>query len=71
MGSRDDRNQRQGVHGHARRKHGDWSPPTDDDDIMRGVFRTMRSWDHDVVIVRHTINLGGGVEKGEVSLRVT
>jgi hypothetical protein len=41
----------------------------------------MRSWDHDVVVVRRTINLGylefgmgregGGVEEGEVSLRVT
>ncbi len=48
---------------------------------MRWVFRTMRSRDHDVVVVRRTINLGywefgmgrewGGVEKGEVSLRVT
>jgi hypothetical protein len=45
------------------------------------LFRTMRSWDHDVIVVRHTINLGywefgmgrewGGVEKGEVSLRET
>jgi hypothetical protein len=45
------------------------------------MFRTMRSRDHDVVVVRHTINLGfwefevgrewGGVEKKEVSLRVT
>jgi hypothetical protein len=41
------------------------------------LFRTMRSRDHDVVIVRRTINLGtgnlecGGVEKGEVSLQVT
>jgi hypothetical protein len=52
-----------------------------DDDIMRGVFRTMRRRDHDVVVVRRTINLGywefgmgrewGGIEKGEVSLRVT
>jgi uncharacterized protein (DUF849 family) len=58
MDSRDDRDQRQGVHGHARREHGDWSPPTDDDDIMRGVFPTMRSRDHDVVLVRRTINLG-------------
>jgi hypothetical protein len=51
------------------------------DDIMRGVFRTMRSRDHNVVVVRRTINLGDwefgmgrgweGVEKGEVSLRVT
>ncbi len=81
MGSRDDRNQRQGMHGHARRGHGDWSPPADDNDIMWGVFRTMRSRDQDVVVVRRTINLGywefgmgreqGGVEKGEVSLRVT
>jgi hypothetical protein len=41
----------------------------------------MRSLDHDVVVVRRTINLGywefgigrewGGVEEGEVSLRVT
>jgi hypothetical protein len=41
----------------------------------------MRSRDHDVVVVEHTINLDywefgmgrewGGVEKGEVSLRVT
>jgi hypothetical protein len=23
-----------------------------------GLFRTMRSWDHDVVLVRRTINLG-------------
>jgi hypothetical protein len=29
-----------------------------DDDIMRGVFRTMRSRDHDVVLVRHTIKPG-------------
>jgi hypothetical protein len=45
------------------------------------LFQTMRSRDHEVVIVRRTINLGywefgmgrewGGVEKGEVSLRVT
>ncbi len=45
------------------------------------LFRTMRSRDHDVVVVRRTINLGywefgmgrewGGVEKGEVSLRIT
>jgi hypothetical protein len=45
------------------------------------LFRTMRSRGHDVVLVRRTINLGywefgmgrewGGVEKGEVSLRVT
>ncbi len=45
------------------------------------LFRTMRSRDHDVVLVRRTINLGywefgtgrewGGAEKGEVSLRVT
>ncbi len=45
------------------------------------LFLTMRSRDHDVVIVRRTINLGswelgmgrewGGIEKGEVSLRVT
>jgi hypothetical protein len=27
---------------------------------MRGVFQTMRSWDHDVVVVRRTINLGTG-----------
>jgi hypothetical protein len=43
-----------------------------------GLFRTMRSRDHDVVVVRRTINLGywefgigrewGGVEKGEASL---
>jgi hypothetical protein len=48
---------------------------------MRGVFWTMRSRDHDVIVVRRTINLGywefgmgrdwGEVEKGEVSLRVT
>jgi hypothetical protein len=50
---------------------------------LAGVERdlwTMRSRDHDVVVVRHTINLGywefvgrewGGVKKGEVSLRVT
>jgi hypothetical protein len=41
----------------------------------------MRSRNHDVVVVRHTINLGcwefgmgkewGGVEEGEVSLLVT
>jgi hypothetical protein len=45
------------------------------------LFQTMRNRDHDVVVVRRTINLGcwefgmgrewGGVEKGEVSLRVT
>jgi hypothetical protein len=45
------------------------------------LFRTMRSRDHDVFLVRCTINLGywefgvgrewGGVEKGEVSLQVT
>jgi hypothetical protein len=45
------------------------------------LFRTMRSRDHEVVVVRRTINLGywefgmgrewGEVEKGEVSLRVT
>jgi hypothetical protein len=45
------------------------------------LFRTMRSRDHDVVVVRRTINLGywefgmgrewRGVEKGEVSLQVT
>jgi hypothetical protein len=45
------------------------------------LFRTMRSRDQDVVVVRRTINLGywefgmgrewGGVEKGEVSLQVT
>jgi hypothetical protein len=41
------------------------------------LFRTMRSQDHEVVVVGCTINLGtgnlewGGVEKGEVSLRVT
>ncbi len=44
-------------------------------------FWTMRSRDHDVVVVRRTISLGywefgmrrewGGVEKGEVSLRIT
>ncbi len=54
---------------------------TSDDDIARGVFRTMRSRDHDVVLVRHTIDLKcwefgmgrewGGDGKGEVSLRVT
>ncbi len=52
-----------------------------DDDIARGVFRTMRSRDHDVVLVRRTIDLrcwefgmgrGWGRDgKGEVSLRVT
>ncbi len=41
------------------------------------VFRTMRSRDHDVIVVRRTINLGywefgmvrewGGVKKGEAS----
>jgi hypothetical protein len=31
-----------------------------DDDIMRGVFRTRRSRDHDVVVVMRTINLGYG-----------
>ncbi len=46
--------------------------------IARGLFRTMRSRDQDVVIVRRTINLGywefgmgrewGGVEKEGVSL---
>jgi hypothetical protein len=45
------------------------------------LFRTVRSRDHDVVVAKHIINLGywefgmgrewGGVEKGEVSLRVT
>ncbi len=45
------------------------------------MFRTMRSRDHDVVLVRRTIDLGcwefgmgrerGGDGKGEVSLRVT
>jgi hypothetical protein len=45
------------------------------------LFRTMRSRDRNVVVVKRTINLGywefgmgrewGGVEKGEVSLRVT
>jgi hypothetical protein len=45
------------------------------------LFQTMQSWDHDVVLVRRTINLGwwefgmgrewGGDGKGEVSLRVT
>ncbi len=45
------------------------------------LFRTMRSRDHDVVLVRRTIDLGrwefemgrewGGDGKGEVSLRVT
>ncbi len=45
------------------------------------VFRTMRSRDHEVVLVRRTINLGcwefgmgrewGGDGKGEVSLQVT
>ncbi len=45
------------------------------------LFRTMRSRDHDVVLVGRTINLGcwefgmrrewGGDGKGEVSLRVT
>jgi hypothetical protein len=44
------------------------------------LFRTLRSWDHDVVVVGRKINLGywefgmgresGGVEKGEVSSRV-
>ncbi len=47
---------------------------------LNTLFRTMRSRDHDVIVVRRTINLGywdfemgrewGGVEKGEVSLRV-
>jgi hypothetical protein len=60
MDGRDDRNQRQGVHEHTRREHGDWSPPAENDDIMRGVFRTMRSRDYDVVVVRRTINLGTG-----------
>jgi hypothetical protein len=54
---------------------------TSNDDIARGVFRTMRSRDHDVVLVRRTIDLRcwefgmgrewGGDEKGEVSLQVT
>ncbi len=45
------------------------------------LFRTMRSRDHDVVLVRRTIDLRGwefgmgreqgGDEKGEVSLRLT
>jgi hypothetical protein len=41
------------------------------------MFQTMRSRNHEVVVVRRTINPGagnlewGGVEKGEVSLRVT
>jgi hypothetical protein len=45
------------------------------------MFRTRRGRDHDVVVVRRTINLGywefgmgrdwGGVEKGEVSLQAT
>jgi hypothetical protein len=48
---------------------------------MELLFRTMRSRDYDVVVVRRTINLGywefgmgrewGEVKKGEVSLRVT
>jgi hypothetical protein len=48
---------------------------------MLVLFRTMRSQDHDVVLVRHTIDLGcrefgmgrewGRNGKGEVSLRVT
>jgi fatty acid desaturase len=47
----------------------------------KGVFRTMGSRDHDVVLVRRRIYLGywefgmgrgwGGGEEGEVSLRVT
>ncbi len=37
-----------------------------DDDIMRGVFRTMRSLDHDVVLVRRTIKPGMlGIWNGE------
>ncbi len=42
-----------------------------------GTVPDMRSQDHEVVVVRRTINLctgnleWGGVEKGEVSLRVT
>ncbi len=48
---------------------------------MGQLFRTMRSRDHDVIVVGRKINLGywefgmgrgwGGVEKGEVSSRVT
>ncbi len=37
-----------------------------DDDIVRGVFRTMRRRDHDVVLVRRTIKPGMlGIWNGE------
>jgi hypothetical protein len=52
-----------------------------DDNIARGVFRTIRSRDHDVILVKRTVDLGcwefgmgkgwGGDEKGEVSLQAT
>ncbi len=51
------------------------------DDIARGVFWTMGRRDHDVVLVKRTVDLWcwefgmgkgwGGDEKGEVSLRAT
>jgi hypothetical protein len=54
--SRDDRNQGQAVL-RARGEHGGRDPPAGDDDVARGVFRTMGSRNHDVVVVGHTINL--------------
>jgi hypothetical protein len=38
----------------------DRNPSADNDDIMRGVFPDGRSRDHEVVVVRRTINLDTG-----------
>ncbi len=72
--------ERQGVP-QARGKCGSRNFSTSDDDMAKGVFQTMRSRDHDVILVRRTIDLRcwefgmgrewGGDGKGEVSLRVT
>jgi hypothetical protein len=46
----------------GKKKKGDDVADDEDDDVVRTsvsqVFRTMRSRDHDVVVVRRTINLG-------------
>ncbi len=57
MDSRDDGKQKQRTP-RAGGEQGDGDVSASDDDITRGVFRTMRSRDRDVILVGRTIKLG-------------